>query len=217
MTVVLGYTFKQPELAAAALRHPSLQGKKLPEGEHFERLEFLGDRVVGLTLASMLMEKFTREPEGPLTRRHTALVRAATLAAIARETGLVEQLQLAAGEAAGENVLADALEAMLGAIFLDGGYEASSAIVRQLWINRVENEPSDQRDPKTRLQELAQSRGPQLPLYEVLDQHGPSHAPVFRVKVTLANGDTAEGEGNSKRAAEQAAASALLSKVDKNG
>lgn len=217
MTEILGYTFQQPELAAAALRHPSLQGKKLPDGEHFERLEFLGDRVVGLTVASMLMQKFPREAEGPLTRRHTALVRAGTLAAIARETGIIAQLQVAAGEAPGDNVLADALEAMLGAIYLDGGHEPASTLVRQLWAGRIESEPSDQRDPKTRLQELAQSRGPQLPLYEVLDQHGPSHAPIFRIRVTLAEGEQAEGEGNSKRAAEQAAAQSLLKKVDKNG
>jgi len=217
MTVVLGYTFKNAMLAEAALRHPSLHGKRLPEGEHFERLEFLGDRVVGLAISAMLMEKFPREAEGPLTRRHTALVRAATLAAIARESGLAQQLQLAAGDSAGENMLADAMEAMMGAIFLDAGYEPTAQLVRQLWAQRLESEPSDQRDPKTRLQEWAQARGPALPVYDVIDQSGPPHAPVFRIRVTLAGGETAEASGNSKRMAEQAAAQALLNKVEKHG
>jgi len=215
----LGYTFTRTDLAEAALRHPSLPGKRVHEGEHFERLEFLGDRVVGLCIAAILMEKFPREAEGPLTRRHTSLVRAGTLAAIAKETGLATQVQLATSDTAGENVLADALEAMFGAIYLDGGMPAVEPLVRQLWASRLEGEPIDQRDPKTRLQEWAQSKGPQLPQYEVLDQHGPSHAPVFKVRVSVQSGEQAEGEGTSKRAAEQAAALALLNKVEekKNG
>lgn len=216
MTTILGYTFVQPQLAEAALRHPSTAGKKLPEGEHFERLEFLGDRVISLVIAGWLMKEFPTEAEGPLTRRHTALVRAGAMAAIARESGLAEKLQLA-GDAPGENVLADALEALLGAIYLDGGYEPAAALVRSLWAKSIAAEPSDLRDPKTRLQEWAQARGPQLPHYEVMDQHGPSHAPQFRIRVTLADGQQAQGEGSSKRVAEQAAAAALLNKVEKHG
>lgn len=217
MTVLLGYSFSQPALAAAALRHPSLPGKRAAGEEHFERLEFLGDRVLGLTVADMLMKRFPQEAEGPLTRRHTSLVRAGTLASIARSSGIADQLQRAGHDVPGENILADAFEAVIGAIFLDSGYEAAAAVVRAQLSGWLEQEPTDQRDPKTRLQELAQSQGPQLPAYEVLDQQGPSHAPFFRVIVKLANGAQATGEGGSKRAAEQAAALALLNKVEKHG
>lgn len=217
MTILLGHSFSRPALAEAATRHPSLPGKRIPDGEHFERLEFLGDRVLGLVIAGWLMQQFPREAEGPLTRRHTSLVRAGTLAAIALESGLSDQLQTAGSDNPGENILADALEAALGALYLDAGYAAAEQVVRRLWASRIASEPSEQRDAKTRLQEFAQSKSRQLPVYELLDQQGPSHAPLFRVKVQLADGVAAEGEGGSKRLAEQAAATALLEKVGKNG
>lgn len=217
MTILLGHSFSQPVLAEAALRHPSLPGRRDPDAEHFERLEFLGDRVLGLVVAGWLMQQFPDEAEGPLTRRHTSLVRAGTLAAIARECGHAGQLRMAGSDEAGENILADALEAALGAVYLDAGYAAADKVVRQLWASRIAGEPSELRDPKTRLQEFAQAQSRQLPVYEVLGQQGPSHAPLFRIRVKLADGQAAEGEGTSKRLAEQAAATELLKKVEKNG
>ena len=217
MTSVLGHAFSKPELAEAALRHSSMPGRWSGEGEHFERLEFLGDRVISLVIAAELMRRFTREAEGQLTRRHTALVRAATMAEIARETGLPSLLHLAASESPGENVLADALEAVIGAIYLDAGGDVAAQIIGRLWATRLDGGAQDLRDAKTRLQEWAQARGHALPLYALVEQSGPSHAPHFKVTVTLDDTQQAQGEGGSKRAAEQAAAQALLEKVDHHG
>lgn len=221
MAELLGYHFRNALLAEAALRHPSLPGKRPAGMEHFERLEFLGDRVLGLVIANWLLQLFPAEAEGALTRRHTSLVRAGTLAAIARDIGLGQHLRLAANEGAmglaNENVLADAMEAALGAIFIDGGLAAAEPIIRQLWQARMTSEPTDQRDAKTRLQEWAQARGPHLPQYSVVSQSGPPHAPQFKVAVKLADGRSAQGDGSSKRIAEQEAAAALLMKVGENG
>ena len=216
MNTLFGYSFTNKLLGEAALRHPSLPGR-LPAGyEHFERLEFLGDRVLGLTIATWLMQHFPNEAEGPLTRRHTALVRAETLAAIAEETELSKQIKLASSEGSTikANILADAVEAVLGAVYLDGGLGAAEAIIKRLWASRIEGEPQGQRDSKTRLQEWTQSRGPHLPHYEMLGQSGPPHAPQFKVRVTVPDGRSAEGTGSNKRTAEQLAAAALLAKVD---
>jgi ribonuclease-3 len=220
MTVsVLGYIFRQPELAQAALRHPSLSARR--EGvATYERLEFLGDRVLGLVIAELLYTTFAQEAEGPLTRRHSALVRAESLADVARQTGLTEQLQLAVndgahGGIANDNILADAFEALLGAIYLDGGMEAAAPLIRRIFEPRVHAEPVAPRDAKTMLQEWTQARGPDLPKYEVLAQSGPPHAPVFEVQVSVPGGKTAKGQGNSKQQAQQAAAAALLELVEK--
>jgi ribonuclease-3 len=214
---LLGHVFSDASLKEAALRHSSLPERK-GGGEHFERLEFLGDRVVGLVVARMLMEGFPSEAEGLLTRHHTALVRAGALARIAREAGLDTLLQTAQDESRMDTALADALEAVLGAIYLDGGFDAAERVVRRLWQPHLRDNPEDLRDPKTRLQEWAQARGPDLPVYEVLSQTGPAHAPHFVVRASVTSGVTsgvrggasAEGAGSSKRLAEQQAAQKLL-------
>lgn len=218
-SLILGYQFTQPELAQAALRHPSIIGRR--EGVAvFERLEFLGDRVLGLVVADLLYTTFPQEAEGPLTRRHSALVRAEALADVARQSGLQNELQLAGNEAAhggasNDNILADAFEALLGAIYLDGGMAAAAPIVHRIFEPRIHAEPIAQRDAKTMLQEWTQARGPDLPRYEVLAQSGPPHAPVFEVLVTVPGGHSAKGQGSSKQQAQQVAAAALLEILEK--
>lgn len=209
------HDFRDPALLQAALRHSSLAARTREPGEHFERLEFLGDRVVGLIVAHMLMERFPREAEGMLSRHHTALVRAETLAQLARTVRLDTRLQTAANEAAfggapNDSMLADALEAVIGAVYLDGGIAAAEAVLRPLVSPLLSGQPADLRDPKTRLQEWAQGRGLALPRYDVIARTGPDHAPAFTVRVSLPGGLSAEGTGTSKRAAEQQAATHLL-------
>jgi ribonuclease III len=219
---LLGHAFKDDELGRAALRHSSLRAGR-HEAPTFERLEFLGDRVLGLLIAQWLYTLYPQEAEGPLSRRLAALVRASTLAELGRSSGLAAQVQLPPNEAANggqanDNIIADALEASLGAVYLDGGLGAAQAIVHKLWAGLVHSSPTAERDPKTRLQEWAQARGVVLPRYEVLGQSGPAHAPEFIVEVHLPDGRKAKGQGSSKRLAEQAAALTLLEIVEqKNG
>ncbi len=209
------HRFKNPDLLRAALRHSSVAARAREPGEHFERLEFLGDRVVGLIVARLLMERFPREAEGALSRHHTALVRAETLARMARTVRLDTRLQTASNEAAfggapNDSMLADALEAVIGAVYLDGGLAAAEAVLCPLVSPLLAEQPADLRDPKTRLQEWAQGRGLALPCYNVLSRSGPDHAPTFSVRVSVTGGLSAEGAGTSKRAAEQQAATRLL-------
>jgi len=215
----LGYTFQRPELAVAALRHPSAPGRRPDTVAEFERLEFLGDRVLGLVMADQLFKQFPQEAEGSLSRRLASLVRATTLAVIAREAGLPDHLVIASNEGGSggvknDNIVADALEAMIGAIYLDAGLDAARQVILSLWGKRIEAAPTAARDAKTALQEYAQARSPQLPQYEVISQAGPSHAPVFEVRVSLATGHSAIGQGSSKRQAEQAAATILLESLE---
>lgn len=216
---LLGYVFKDAELGYAALRHSSLRGAQRDSLPVFERLEFLGDRVLGLTIAQWLYQLYPTEAEGPLSRRLAALVRASTLAELGRSSGLAAQVQLATNEganggSANDNIIADALEASLGAVFLDGGLPAAEAIVRRLWASLIQSAPTVERDPKTRLQEWVQARSTALPRYELTAQSGPAHAPEFIVEVNLPDGRKATGQGGSKRLAEQAAALAMLDVVE---
>ena len=209
------HNFRNPALLHAALRHSSMAARAREPGEHFERLEFLGDRVVGLIVAHMLMERFPREAEGVLSRHHTALVRAETLAQLARTVRLDTRLQTASNEAAfggapNDSMLADALEAVIGAVYLDGGLLAAESVLRPLVLPLLSEPPADLRDPKTRLQEWAQGRGLALPRYDVLSRTGPDHAPTFTVRASVEGGLSATGTGTSKRAAEQQAATQLL-------
>jgi ribonuclease III len=223
---LLRYRFARPELLREALTHPSALPPK-PSGRrarrtapprHYERLEFLGDRVLGLIVADLLWRRFDSEPEGPLTRRHGELVRRDTLAAIARELGLDRFVQLspaeaAAGRAHSPSVLADVLEAVIAAIYLDGGLTAAVAFVERLWGPRVADMKRPPRDPKTLLQEWAQGRGLRLPVYRLAATSGPDHARRFTVTVRLADREEASATASSKRAAEAAAAAALLERL----
>jgi ribonuclease III len=173
--------------------------------------------VLGLLMAEWLAERFPREQEGELGRRLAYLVSQPVLAVVAGNTGLAEALSVAPGEAkAGvkqrATVLADALEATLGALYLDGGLEAARDFVRRAWHDTMIHQAEPPKDPKTGLQEWAQKRGFDLPSYAVTAQSGPPHAPAFTVTVTVGK-LSGSGTGSSKRAAEQLAAEALLARV----
>lgn len=210
----LGHDFTRPDLLREALTHRSaLRPRARGQGSN-ERLEFIGDRVLGLIMAEWLIERFPAEQEGDLGRRLAHLVSQPVLAAVAEAIGLHDALSVAPGEAkAGvrqrATVLADALEATLGALFLDGGLDKARGFVRRAWGDVMAGQAEPPKDAKTRLQEWAHRQGLELPAYAVTGQSGPPHAPRFEVTVTVGP-HAAQGRAGSKRAAEQLAAEALL-------
>jgi len=211
----LGHRFQNATLLHQALTHPSAAG---PQAPSYERLEFLGDRVVGLIIADLLIQRFPREAEGALARRHAALVRRETLAQVAEALALGDHVIFARGEreaGTGGNpaILADAMEAVIGALFLDGGLAAASGFVVPFWTPLMEADDTPPQDAKTALQEWAQGRGLPLPAYREVDRQGPDHAPRFTVEVVVEGEAPARGRGASKRLAEQAAAEDLLARV----
>jgi ribonuclease III len=210
----LDYRFRDSRLLTDALTHPSADAAR---GRAFERFEFLGDRVLGLVVADMLLKRFPDEAEGHLARRQAQLVRRETLARVARTLGIDRAVILSKGEDEGAGrdnpaLLADACEAILGAVFADGGLEAAAPIIRAHWEPLIAEATAPPRDAKTALQEWAQGRGLPLPAYAVIDQAGAAHEPTFHVSVSV-EGKLGEGRGTSKRAAEQAAAAALLEQL----
>ena len=213
---ILGHQFRDPNLLREALTHRSAaQGRR--RGGSNERLEFMGDRVLGLLIAEWLAERFPREHEGDLGRRLAHLVSQPVLAAIAAGCGLPAVLAVAPGESrAGvrrrATVLADAMEAALGALYLDAGIAPARRFVRQAWEAAMLGQSAPPKDPKTALQEWAQARGHDLPAYQVVSREGPPHAPQFVVSV-LVGAASGSGAAGTKRAAEQAAASALLASL----
>ncbi len=221
----IGYGFARRELLQEALTHPSAFGAERRRGRRrkpalrgYERLEFLGDRVLGLVIADLLWRRFEAEPEGHLTRRHTHLVRREALARVAEAIGLgrhlvLSQAEAAAGAADNPGILADACEALIAAIYLDGGFAAASAFVQRFWEPLIEEMEEPPRDPKTALQEWAQARGLILPAYELVATSGPDHAPTFTVAASVAGGDRATATGSSKRLAESRAAASLLGRL----
>ncbi len=217
----LGHNFATPQLLQDALTHPSLAGfKQRRKGTMpYERLEFLGDRVLGLVIAEWLYEKFPDANEGELAKRHAALVNREALRVVAVEIGLGQHLRLAHGEEAGSArknlaTLPDAMEAILGALYLDGGMKAASNFIHRFWQKdiAIAEAPAD---PKTVLQEWAQGKGLPLPQYKVVEHSGPAHAPKFIIEVTVKGFTPATAEGDSKRAAQKAAAQVLLQTVQK--
>ncbi len=211
----LGHRFARPDLLDEALTHASAAGAAWPDNQ---RLEFLGDRVLGLIVAEALMEAHPDATEGSLAPRYNALVRRETLAEIAAEVELGEQLRLGRSEATSGGrrkaaILADAMEAAIAAVYLDGGLEAARDMVRRHWAERIAAQEQAPMDAKTRLQEWAQARGLTPPDYRLLNRSGPDHAPRFTVEAALATGARAEGTASSKKQAEQAAAAALLGAI----
>ncbi len=212
----LGYKFKDPSLLERALTHASVRGGTVARSDN-ERLEFIGDRVLGLAIAEALNKQYPEANEGELARRYNRLVRGEACAKVARNIGLGVHLILSESEAesGGRNkttILADAAEALLGAVFIDGGFEKARAVVSKLWQDQSEPVPEVAVDAKSALQEWAQGQGLALPRYTVVSRKGPDHAPRFTAEVLIAGRAPAQGEGASKRIAEQAAASALLSR-----
>ena len=198
-----------------ALTHPSVTSDPARSGGDYERLEFLGDRVLGLIVAEMLFRQFPDEAEGNLAKRLAQLVRKETLAAVARELELGDfmRLEMGDGEASGrENpgLLSDTCEAVIAALYLDGGLDVAKQFIGKNWQERVEAHGAPPADSKTTLQEWAQGRGLPLPKYEEVTRSGPAHSPLFTVSVQLQGRDAVEGEGRSKRAAEQDAATKML-------
>ncbi len=209
---LLGHEFANRQLLAEALTHRSAAGAK-GHGSN-ERLEFIGDRVLGLIVAEWLIERFPAEREGALGPRLAALVSKPALAAVAEGNGLPALLTVAPGEAKRgvrerATVLADALEAMIGALYLDAGLAAARDFVRRVFGDVVDLQFAPPKDPKTALQEWALKRAMALPAYEVMAQSGPSHLPQFTIRVSVGDASAA-GTAGSKRAAEQEAAAILL-------
>ena len=208
----LGGEPKQPQLFERALTHGS-HGR-----DTYERLEFLGDRILGLVIAAWLFERFPNEPEGKLSRRYNVLVARETCGEIGRALDLPRFIRLgpqAREDRANmsENVVGDVVEAMIGAIYLDGGIERAEAFVKTQWTPFLDGQRKAPVHPKSELQEMATEKQLGVPVYEVLARFGPHHAPRFRIKVSLGRHGEAEAEGASKQDAETAAAAALLEKI----
>ena len=213
----LGHRFAKPDLLLRAVTHASIGTATRPDNQ---RLEFLGDRVLGLVMAEALLSADTEAREGQLAPRFNALVRKEACADVAREVGLGDVLKLGRSEMLTggrrkEALLGDAMEAVIAAVYQDAGFEAARALVLRLWSSRIAAVEPDARDAKTSLQEWAQARGMPPPAYDEAGRSGPDHAPQFTVRVVLASGEAAEATAGSKRVAEQAAARLLLERVER--
>lgn len=225
LEATLAHPFADPDLLEEALTHRSAAyvaaGRRDRRGTRrslgYERLEFLGDRVLGLLVAEMLMTAFPREAEGALARRHAELVRKETLAAIALEIQLAEHVRLPTLEdgAARHNpsLLADVCEAIIAALYIDGGLETARRFVVQHWTGRMNASVAPPKDAKTALQEWAQGRGRPLPVYRLVKTDGPPHQPVFTVSASVEGEAEESAIGTSKRLAESAAAGLLLARI----
>lgn len=212
LATVLARTPRNLALYEQALTHGSA-GKQT-----YERLEFLGDRVLGLAIAEWLYERFPLEPEGKMSRRYNALVARETCAEVGR--AMVVQPHIRLGRQAREdhatdsdNVVGDVVESLIGALYLDHGFAAASAFIRAKWAAYLDSQKGAPVHPKSALQELAAARNWSAPVYETVSRFGLHHAPTFRIKVSIRGAGEAEAEGSSKQEAETAAAIALLEKI----
>ncbi len=209
LTKLIGRAPHTPDRFAQALTHGSAKP------DNYERLEFLGDRILGLIVAEWVYERFTGEPEGKLSRRFNALVSGETCAEIARGAGVATHLVLGKqarddGAADSDNVLGDVMEALIGALYLEAGLDEARNLVRRLWADRVDTQTAAPRHPKSALQEWAAANRRKPPEYELKDRSGPHHALRFTVTVTIKGAGEASATGGSKQEAETAAAKALL-------
>ncbi|SFE40054.1 ribonuclease III [Roseivivax sediminis] len=212
----LGHRFADPRLLNRALTHGSMSG---PKREDNQRLEFLGDRVLGLVMAEALLERDPGAAEGQLAPRYNALVRKETCAEVARDHGIGEALKLGRSErlSGGRRkmaLLGDAMEAVIAAVYTDAGFDAAKALILRLWGARIDRVEEDARDAKTALQEWAQGRGLPPPSYAETGRTGPDHQPVFTIEARLSTGESASAEAPSKRQAEQSAAATLLARLE---
>ena len=212
LTKALGHEPGDMALYEMALTHGSASKTT------YERLEFLGDRVLGLVIAEWLYERFPDEPEGQMSRRYNALVARETCADVGREAGVPAQIRL--GRQAREdhatdsdNVIGDVVESLIGALYFDGGYAAAKTFIRTAWGSRLDSQKGAPVHPKSALQELAAAKNWGSPTYETVSRFGKHHAPTFRIRVAIRGAGEAEAEGPSKQDAETAAAIALLEKI----
>ncbi|MFN3892464.1 MAG: ribonuclease III [Beijerinckiaceae bacterium] len=217
----LGHAFKDRKLLERALTHVSAIAAKGARVDSYQRLEFLGDRVLGLAVSDMLHASFPKAAEGELSRRLAELVRKETCAEIASEWGVGDHLRLGGGEAQTGGakkvaILGDVCESLIGAVYVDAGFEAARDLVRRNWSERMLKPRRPLRDPKTVLQEWAQARGLDTPVYREAGRSGPAHAPKFIISVEVAGFGAIEAEGASKRSAEQAAARAFMTREGVN-
>ena len=212
----LGYRFSDGDLLLRAVTHSSMS---TATREDNQRLEFLGDRVLGLVMAEALLAQDTEAREGHLAPRFNALVRKETCADVAKQIGLGKALKLGRSEMLSggrrkQALLGDAMEAVIAAVYLDGGFGAAQSLILRLWGKRIRTVEEDARDPKTTLQEWAQARGMPPPEYVQIARSGPDHAPEFTIEARLTNGQSRTATAGSKKLAEHAAAKALLDEVD---
>ncbi len=214
---IIGHDFKNARLLEEALTHPSRAEVRGNLPFNYQRLEFLGDAVLGLVVAELLFTLYPDENEGSLAKRHAALVRSESLADVARRLGLGPHIRMnAGGQESGRDLssnLEDVCEALIGALYLDGGFDAARRFVRAHWEPLARAVSAPPKDAKTTLQEWAQGRGVSLPEYRVLNTSGPAHAPEFTVAVCVEGVEPTEAKALSKRQAEQLAAKALLDKL----
>lgn len=199
-----------------ALRHSSLGT------DNYERLEFLGDRVLGLVIADLIFKIFPQDSEGDMAKRHTALVQGETLAMVANRIGLDAYVELSEAEAAAggrenDNILADIIESVIAAIYLEQGLEAAQDFIQQAFGEDLKTRKEPPQDAKTHLQEWSQARGLGLPEYNVVDQDGPDHAPVFTIEVSVNGYGSAKAVGANKRLAQKLAAQNLLEMIKEKG
>lgn len=215
LSAVLDHGFDHPDLLRRAVTHGSAEPRSW---NAYERLEFLGDRVLALVVAEQLLDRFPHEREGEIAKRHVNLVRREALAEVARGIDLGRYLIVSRGEdEAGaresDTILSDAMEAVIGALYLDGGLEAARRFILRHWNPLLEQDLQPPQDAKTELQEWAQSRRLPLPEYKVVQQTGPAHEPEFTIEVRVRGQEPIRALGKSKRVAEQAAAAQLLAAV----
>ncbi len=213
----VGHVFHDKTLLIRALTHISHVPTDRSRSGSYQRLEFLGDRVLGLAVSAMLFEAFPDAEEGELSRRLAGLVRKETCAEVAAEWAVSEHIRLGDSEAqsgshAKPAIMGDVCEALIGAVFLDGGYAAASAVIVSVWTPRMVTPSRPLRDPKTALQEWAQGLGRSAPLYREVKRQGPAHLPHFTVAVELDGFAAGLGTGASKRAAEQTAAQEFMAR-----
>lgn len=211
----LGLKFQDEQLLQRAITHPSM-GKANP---NYERLEFLGDSVLGLIISSELFKRYPDEAEGELTKRLAGLICGETLVKIAEKLQIAEHISMSESESKSggrdnKANLENVMEAIIGALYLDQGFRAAQAFVLREWEQLIDNMVEPPKDAKSALQEWAQGRGLPLPDYNVTNQDGPSHAPEFTISVSIQGFPAEDGTGTSKRTAEQEAATKLLKKLE---
>lgn len=219
---LLGYKFSNRKLLDEALTHPSISLQRVEKDQvfNYERLEFLGDTVLALVVAELLLNKYPNEREGSLAKRHSGLVHGEALAVIAEQIGISEFIIMTSGEDASggrynRSNMENTLEAIIGAIYMDGGLEAAKSFIKSHWQKSVDDMLEPPKDAKTALQEWAQGRGLPIPVYEVARTSGPAHEPHFTIRVIVNGLEPLEAEGASKKKAEKAAAELLLAKISR--
>ncbi len=219
----IGHKFKKPRLLLEAITHKSIQDDPKYNNEpHYERLEFLGDRVLGLVMAQILFDKYPNEQEGQISRRFAALVSKETLAEVARKLGIAEHIRFekitheSKEEVTNPSILADVMEAIMAALFMDSGLSTVHRFIEKNWKSYLDGKSKPPKDPKTALQEWAQKKGMDLPRYRVMEQQGPDHSPLFKVTVDLSGIPVLTGLGTSKKEAERDVAKRVLSFINES-